>query len=184
MTQECGRSRVRPVEIVEHQHRRRPLRYGEQGLGDGVDEPCALLVGLQRHRLREVRPAFLERRYHPCERRSPRPEIAPQGLLVGLARILRQRLRERPVRPRRFTLVAAPPPHQRLPHTTSASAARAVPTTSSSARVSPTPGSPPTIPPPPRPLLASSHRRSSRPSSTVRPVNGVCRSAAAGSSLS
>jgi len=52
VAQHRDRAAVSPVEVVEHQHERRPHRRGEEELRDGVEQPEALLVRLQRRQAR------------------------------------------------------------------------------------------------------------------------------------
>jgi len=97
---------VGPVEVVEDEQDGRTLRRGDQELRDGVEQPEALLVGLQRDRLGYVGQPLAQRRHQAGEGRGAGAEVTAQlvgsdGAGVGL-----DRLDERPVRRRPLALVA------------------------------------------------------------------------------
>ena len=69
VAQHRDRAAVSPVEVVEHQHERRPHRRGEEELRDGVEQPEALLVRLQRRRRVDVRQPLPQGRHEARDRR-------------------------------------------------------------------------------------------------------------------
>ena len=104
---------IRPVQIVDHHHRGRAGRQRQEPLHHGVEQPHPLFVRLQRHRLGQIGEPLAQLRHQSRQRGGAEPEVGPQGLRRRAARVLAQRLGERPVRPRRLALVAAAPEHRR-----------------------------------------------------------------------
>ena len=142
---------VRPVQVVEHEHDRRARRQRDQELRDGIEQAEALLVRLQRRRLRRC-PAAARAAPAPAARSAARRSRGLRAAASGSASrgVVRDRLGERPVRRRPLALEAAAPA---APSRRRARAARA---NSSHVRVLPMPGSPTSITSPPRPARASS----------------------------
>jgi hypothetical protein len=106
-------ARIGPVQIVKHQYHRCARRQREEKLAHGIEHADAFLVGLQRDRLRDVGQALAQHRHQMRQRGGTEAEVGAQRLRRGAARVIRQRLHERTVRPRGLPLVAAPPQHQR-----------------------------------------------------------------------
>ena len=101
------------MQVVEHQHHRGTGGQRDEELHDGVEQTNALLVWLQRHRLRNVGQALAQGGHQARQRRGAGAEVGAQRRGVGGARMLCQRLDERPVRPRGFAFVTPAPQHQR-----------------------------------------------------------------------
>jgi hypothetical protein len=100
---------VGPVQIVEDDEHGSPLGCREEQLADCIEEPLALLVGLENGELREIWKLLPERRSDGANRCAEGAEVVSQLRGIGIPRVILQCLGERCVVARGFALVAASP---------------------------------------------------------------------------
>ena len=91
IAQQRERGAVRPVQVVEHEHERRPTGKGPEHLGDRVEEAKALLLGGQCGGLRETGEPLWQLGDDLGEDCAEAPEVLLQRLGIPRLRVTRKR---------------------------------------------------------------------------------------------
>ena len=99
------------MEVVEHEHYWIGLSGVPNERGDAFVQPQPFGLGLQRRRLGDVREPLPNLRHQLRDFRRAVAQLAPQLAVRTPSHVLLERLDERPVWHRHFTLKAAPGQH-------------------------------------------------------------------------
>ena len=102
---------VRPVDVIKEQEQRDSGARAVQELRDGIEQPKALLVGLQRFGFGDAFEPVAQRRHEAGDRGGARPQVLAQLIEAGVPRIAFDRLGEGAVGRGPIALEAAAPQH-------------------------------------------------------------------------